>query len=102
MAGFRFATGAYTPGGVGKQSLAHLRIGDHADAALRQRLAEAFVVAEEKQPVLLERTAQRAAELVLPEGRDGRSGRKSSCAHRERYCAGIRTACRAAHWFPIA
>ncbi len=56
-------------GGVGKRSQAHLRVGNHADAALRFRLPETFVIAEQKQPVLLERPAQRAAELVLAERR---------------------------------
>ncbi len=59
--------------GVGKRALAHLRIRNHAHAAQRQRLAEAFVVAEQEQLVLLERAAQRAAELVPAERR--RNGR---------------------------
>ena len=48
--------------------LAHLRIGDYADAAERLDLPESFVVSEEEQPVLLKGPPSARAELVLSEG----------------------------------
>lgn len=49
-----------------------LGVGHYADAADRQALPEPFVIAEQEEAVLPERSAQRAAELIPPEGRHER------------------------------
>ena len=46
-------------------------VGHHAHVAYCQRLPETFVIAEQKQLVFLQRAAQRAAELISPERRNG-------------------------------
>src|SRR5436190_5445413 len=59
-------------GRIRKRALPRQLIGNHADIADREALPESFVVAEQKQLVLLNRSAERAAELIPTEGR-GRS-----------------------------
>ena len=57
-------------GSVGQEALARLRVGHHAHVTHREALAEAFVIAEQEQAILLHRTAQRAAELIAAEWRN--------------------------------
>ena len=90
MAGFRVGDRSVCPDASWAESQPRLRVGDDGHVATAPGLAETFVVAEQEQVVLLDGAAQRAAELVAAEGRNGCLVEESR-AHRARCCAGIRT-----------
>ena len=56
---------------AGQVAAARVGVGNQVDAGLVQVLAESFVVGEDERLVLLDRAAQRAAELVALKARHG-------------------------------
>ncbi len=66
----QFGDGSVDARGIRQQSQPRFGVGNHADVALRQHLPEAFIVTEQEPLVLLERTSQRAAELVSAKRRN--------------------------------
>ena len=102
IAGFRLATGTYTPDAFGKSPWRACASGTTLTLLSVSRLPEAFVVAEEEQPVLLQRAAQRAAELILPEGRRERGLVEEVARIQGAVAQKFEQACRAARWCRIA
>ena len=101
IAGFRLATWRVDARGIGQQSQARLRVGNHAHAADRQRLPEAFVVAEQEQRFFL------SGPPSAPPNWFRRKGGTEPWSKKLRASSALlrrnsKDAIRAARWFPIA